>query len=102
MEKVTCKISALLSALQLALDEMPDIQEVILVLGGSLIRPQHVYQLVFNGGKLDFGRATESTKSKVADFIAKKVGLLCNYIASCSFAFLNSANLIFMTSLLEL
>lgn len=72
MEKVTCKISTLLSALQLALDEMPDIQEVILVLGGSLIRPRHVYHLVFNGGKLDFGRAPECTKSKVADFIAKK------------------------------
>lgn len=97
---MTCKISTLLSALKLALDEMPDIQEVILVLGGSLVRPQHVYQLVFNGGKLDFGRATQSTKSKVADFIARKVGLLYNYSWSIV-RISHSANLISMTSLLE-
>ncbi|WOL12283.1 hypothetical protein Cni_G21049 [Canna indica] len=72
LEKLMHSLSTLLSALQLALDEMPDIQEVALVLGASLLRPQHVYQLVFSGVTFHFGKAKECTKSKVADGISRK------------------------------
>ncbi|RWW71707.1 hypothetical protein BHE74_00020525, partial [Ensete ventricosum] len=76
LDKLMCSISSLLSALQLALEEMPDIQEVTLILGASIVRPQHVFQLVFSGGNFGFGNLNKCTERKFSDNIARKVGQL--------------------------
>lgn len=69
-----CSKSSLLSAFRLALEEMPDIREVTLILGASIVRPQHVYQLVFSGGNFGSGNANKCTERKISDNIARKVG----------------------------
>lgn len=72
-EKLMNGISSLLSALQDALDELPSIQGVTLVLGGSLARPLHVCDMLFSNGRFDSGSAKECTKSKVAQTLSRKV-----------------------------
>ncbi|XP_020114189.1 uncharacterized protein LOC109728236 [Ananas comosus] len=71
-EKLMNGISSLLSALQDALDELPSIQGVTLVLGGSLARPLHVCDMLFSNGRFDSGSAKECTKSKVAQTLSRK------------------------------
>ncbi|CAN6482016.1 unnamed protein product [Victoria cruziana] len=51
-EKLINSVNSLLSALQLWLDEIPEIHEVICILGASPLRPLHVYKLCFSHGKL--------------------------------------------------
>ncbi|CAL9761495.1 unnamed protein product [Musa acuminata subsp. burmannicoides] len=72
LDKLMCSKSSLLSALRLALEEMPDIREVTLILGASIVRPQHVYQLVFSGGNFGSGNANKCTEKKISDNIARK------------------------------
>ncbi|KAL7172354.1 hypothetical protein ACSBR2_031945 [Camellia fascicularis] len=55
LEKVMTTISSLRTALQLMISEIPDINRVILVLGASPIRPQHVYEVCFLHGKVVSG-----------------------------------------------
>ncbi|XP_008807285.2 uncharacterized protein LOC103719697 isoform X2 [Phoenix dactylifera] len=88
LEKLMNSISSLLSALQEALDEMPNIQGVTMVLGASPLRPQHVYQMLFFHGKFDSGSAKDSTKSKVADALARKAirALITSGAGSSSYA----------------
>ncbi|XP_073009255.1 uncharacterized protein [Typha latifolia] len=71
-EKLMNSISSLLSAFQNALDEIPSIQGVTLVLGGSLTRPLHVYEMLFSHGSFDSGSSTEFTQSKIAQAISRK------------------------------
>lgn len=69
LEKLMNSISSLLSALQQALDGPSCIHEVIVILGGSPARPQHVYELFFPYGRVDSG----SAKRKVAEALSRKV-----------------------------
>ncbi|XP_018673806.2 uncharacterized protein LOC103999484 isoform X2 [Musa acuminata AAA Group] len=72
LDKLMCSKSSLLSAFRLALEEMPDIREVTLILGASIVRPQYVYQLVFSGGNFGSGNANKCTERKISDNIARK------------------------------
>ncbi|GJN10987.1 hypothetical protein PR202_ga29142 [Eleusine coracana subsp. coracana] len=71
-EKLMNGISALLSALQQALDEVPSIEGVILILGGSLVRPLFVYDITISHGRFDSGSAKESALTKLAQFVSRK------------------------------
>ncbi|KAG1365167.1 hypothetical protein COCNU_12G001670 [Cocos nucifera] len=88
LEKLMNSISSLLSALQEALDEMPNIQGVTMVLGASPLRPQHVYQMLFFHGKFDRGSAKDSSKSKVAEALSRKAirALISSGAGSSSYA----------------
>ncbi|CAK7346607.1 unnamed protein product [Dovyalis caffra] len=73
LEKLVNTVGGLESALQLIISEVLCIEEVVLVLGASPIRPRYVYELCFLRGKVvqrddDGGFA----KSKVAEGISKK------------------------------
>lgn len=78
VEKLMNTVSSFETALQLIISENPNIQEVILVLGGSPLRPQHVYQLFFSHGKSVPRDGVDFTKSKVAEGLSRKVHL--NYL----------------------
>ncbi|XP_044484952.1 uncharacterized protein LOC123210574 isoform X2 [Mangifera indica] len=72
VEKLMNTVSSFQTALQLIISENPNIQEVILVLGGSPLRPQHVYQLFFSHGKSVPRDGVDFTKSKVAEGLSRK------------------------------
>ncbi|KAF5947226.1 hypothetical protein HYC85_013183 [Camellia sinensis] len=73
LEKVMTTISSLRTALQLMISEIPDINGVILVLGASPIRPQHVYEVCFLHGKVVSGDDVDFTKSRAAEGLSRKV-----------------------------
>ncbi|KVH94389.1 hypothetical protein Ccrd_003540 [Cynara cardunculus var. scolymus] len=49
-EKLMKTVASIQTALQLVFSEMPHIETVILVFGGSPVRPRHVYELCFSHG----------------------------------------------------
>lgn len=71
-EKLMNGISALLSALQQALDEVPSIEGVALILGGSLVRPLFVYDITVTHGRFDSGSAKEHATTKLAHSVSRK------------------------------
>lgn len=73
LEKLMNAISSLLSALQDTLTEIPNIQRVVLVLGASLLRPQHVYEIFFTHGRFVSASANDCSKSKAAEALSRKV-----------------------------
>lgn len=75
-EKLMKGISNQLSALQEALDSISIIEEVRLVIGGSLVRPLYVYSMRFAVGKFGSSTSREGVVSKVAQTLSKKVGFL--------------------------
>ncbi|XP_058083492.1 uncharacterized protein LOC131231338 [Magnolia sinica] len=88
MEKLMNSISTLLSALQLMLDETPNIEGVILVLGGSLIRPQYVYEMFFSRGRVASESEKYCTKSRAAEALSRKAirALVSNGAGAGSYA----------------
>ncbi|PSS14624.1 Melanoma inhibitory activity protein [Actinidia chinensis var. chinensis] len=72
LEKVMKTVSGLRTALQLMISEIPDIQRVMLVLGTSPIRPQHVYEMCFSHGKIISIGAGDFAKSKAAEGLSRK------------------------------
>jgi hypothetical protein len=90
LEKLVNTVGGLESALQLIISEVLCIEEVILVLGASPIRPQHVYELCFSRGNAVPGDDGGFAKSKVAEGLSRKVCymyiyVICNFILSCKF-----------------
>ncbi|KAL1816673.1 hypothetical protein ACET3Z_019247 [Daucus carota] len=71
-EKLMKNVSNIQSALQLVITEIPDIKGVILVLGTSSVRPQHVYELCFSHGKVASGSDCNFLKSKAAEGLSRK------------------------------
>ncbi|XP_062208433.1 uncharacterized protein LOC133909915 [Phragmites australis] len=71
-EKLMNGISTLLSALQQALDEVPSIEGVVLILGGSLVRPLFVYDITISHGRFDSGSAKEHALTKLAQSVSRK------------------------------
>ncbi|KAJ3701554.1 hypothetical protein LUZ61_005259 [Rhynchospora tenuis] len=71
-EKLMKGISDQLFALQEALNSVSVIEEVRLVIGGSLARPLYVYDIQFSVGKFCSGTAKEGAVSKVAQTLSKK------------------------------
>lgn len=72
-EKLMRAISDFQTALKLIISEIPNIQEAILVLGASPIRPQHVYEFSFSNAKSASVGAPDFAKSRAADSLSKKV-----------------------------
>ncbi|KAJ9187644.1 hypothetical protein P3X46_003073 [Hevea brasiliensis] len=72
LEKLMNSVSALESALQLMISEIPRLESFILVLGASPIRPQHVYELCFSRGKTVLRDASDFTKSRAAEGLSRK------------------------------
>ena len=73
MEKFMSRVSSLQIALQLMISEIPNIQEVILVLGASPIRPQHVYQMYFSHANAAPSAEADFVKGKTAEGLSRKV-----------------------------
>ncbi|CAA7388664.1 unnamed protein product [Spirodela intermedia] len=71
-EKLMASISSLLSSLHLILDEVPIVHGLMLALGGTLVRPQYVYDIVFSHEKIDSGSSGDGSRSKVANYISRK------------------------------
>ncbi|KAL4603005.1 hypothetical protein ACB092_10G094600 [Castanea dentata] len=72
LEKLMNTVSNLQTALKLMMSEIPNVQGVILVLGASPIRPQHVYELCFSHGKVVGSGEVYFTKSKLAEGLSRK------------------------------
>ncbi|KAL5982551.1 hypothetical protein ACLOJK_016624 [Asimina triloba] len=73
MEKLMNSISTMVSALQLALSEVPSIESVTLALGGSLSRPQYAYELLFTHITVASESESDWTKSRAAAALSRKV-----------------------------
>nr|CAB3477211.1 unnamed protein product [Digitaria exilis] len=71
-EKLMNGISALLCALQQALDEVSNIEGVVLILGGSLVRPLFVYDITISHGAFDSGSAKDHALTKLAQSVSRK------------------------------
>lgn len=82
LEKLMNAISDLLSALQLALEGPSNIRGIILLLGASPARPQHVYEMFFSCERVNSEKATDCIKSRAAEALSRKVlsFLLCSFI----------------------
>ncbi|XWS76419.1 hypothetical protein CRYUN_Cryun01aG0174600 [Craigia yunnanensis] len=72
MEKFMSRVSSLQTAFQLMISEIPNIQEVILVLGASPIRPQHVYQMYFSHANAATSAEADFVKGKTAEGLSRK------------------------------
>ncbi|RCV25526.1 hypothetical protein SETIT_5G173800v2 [Setaria italica] len=71
-EKLMKGISILLCALQQALDEVSSIEGVVLILGGSLVRPLFVYDITISHGTFDSGSAKDHALTKLAQSVSRK------------------------------
>ncbi|KAG5567591.1 hypothetical protein RHGRI_002958 [Rhododendron griersonianum] len=69
LEKMMKTVSSIRTALQLVICVIPNVQQVMLVLGPSPMRPQHVYEVCFAHGKVVCGRAGDFTKTRAAEAI---------------------------------
>lgn len=72
LDKLMNTVSSLQSAFQMMITESPKIQGVILILGASPKRPQHVYEMSFAQERVVSGGACDFTKSKTAERLSKK------------------------------
>ncbi|KAK6937521.1 hypothetical protein RJ641_031029 [Dillenia turbinata] len=88
VDKLVNTVSSVQTALQLLITQIPDIQGVILVLGSSPLRPQHVYELHFSHGRVANEGPNHFTKSRIAEGIAKKAirALISKGAGSISYA----------------
>lgn len=71
-------VSGFQSAIKLLITEIPNIEEVLLILGATPLRPQHVYQLCFLQRKAAVGGADDFIKHKAAKVLSRKVLVNCN------------------------
>ncbi|KAK3193814.1 hypothetical protein Dsin_025124 [Dipteronia sinensis] len=71
-DKLMKTVSSLETMLQLIFSEIRNIQQVVLILGGSPFRPQHVYELYFSHGKFDPRCSGDFAKSKSAEGLSRK------------------------------
>eukprot|EP01018_Ginkgo_biloba_P005567 Gb_12703 [translate_table: standard] len=76
LEKLITSISNLLSAVQTMVNEAPEVQVVLLALGSSSMRPQHVYEIYFTCNESvpeDAGNCPYVGKKVKADVVSKKI-----------------------------
>ncbi|CAM8931453.1 unnamed protein product [Rhodiola kirilowii] len=72
LQKLMSTTSNMEAALQIILNEVPNIQNVLLILGGSSMRPQHVYEMFFSHDGDFLGSGSDFMKSKVAEGLSRK------------------------------
>lgn len=73
LEKLMNNISSLLSAFELTLDQVPYINRIALVLGGSIMRPLHVYEILFPNQMGISGTSKECRINNAAEVLSRKV-----------------------------
>lgn len=73
LEKLMNALSNVKIAIKLIINEIPDIEEIILALGASPHRPQHIYDLSFSHGRAIASAAGDFDRSKAADGLSRKV-----------------------------
>lgn len=80
-EKLMRQVSDLQTALKQMISEVHEFREAILIVGGSLLRPQHVYELSFSSGnavsELDFAKSRASEvlcRKAIRGLISKGAG----------------------------
>ncbi|XP_068661141.1 uncharacterized protein [Aristolochia californica] len=88
LEKLMNNISDLLSAFEITLNEIPEVSAIVLMLGGSPLRPLHVYELSFSHGRYVLEKEMNSNNSRAADLLSKKAirALLSSGAGSVSYA----------------
>ncbi|KAK2990497.1 hypothetical protein RJ640_019777 [Escallonia rubra] len=72
LDKLMNTVGSHRTALQVVISEVPNIQAVIMVLGASPVRPQHVYELCFSHGRDARVGACDFTKSRAAEALSRK------------------------------
>ncbi|KAJ4878780.1 Uncharacterized protein Rs2_35834 [Raphanus sativus] len=72
LQKLMTTISTLRSALQLLIREAPHIHRVVLILGGSPLRPQKAYELLFTHGDNVLSFQGDFSKCKATESLSKK------------------------------
>ncbi|GMH27749.1 hypothetical protein Nepgr_029592 [Nepenthes gracilis] len=87
VDKLMNTISDLQTAFQLIITEVPIIEEVILILGASPRRPQHVYEMYFSWGRMVPETSKELTKSRTTELLSRKVirALISKGVGSSSY-----------------
>nr|GFA11987.1 hypothetical protein [Tanacetum cinerariifolium] len=73
LEKLMKTVANTQTALQLLFSEMPHVEAVILILGGSPGRPRHVYEVSFSHGQGVRSDPSDFTRTRVAEGISRKV-----------------------------
>ncbi|XP_052184837.1 uncharacterized protein LOC127796632 isoform X2 [Diospyros lotus] len=73
LEKLMETMFSLHTALQLMISEIPDIQQVMVVLGASPVHPLHVFEVCFSRGKAVSTDVGDFTKSRAAEGLSRKV-----------------------------
>ena len=77
LEKLMKTVASTQTALQLLFSEMPHVEAVILILGGSPGRPRHVYEVAFSHGPGVRSDPSDFTRTRVAEGISRKVLCQC-------------------------
>ncbi|KAI9119347.1 hypothetical protein K1719_010022 [Acacia pycnantha] len=72
LEKLMNALSNMKTAIQLIINEIPNIEEIILALGASPRRPQHIYVLSFSHGTAGPSGGNDFIRSKAADGLSRK------------------------------
>ncbi|XP_054778699.1 uncharacterized protein LOC129286698 isoform X2 [Prosopis cineraria] len=72
LEKLMNALSNMKNAIQLIIKAIPSIEEIILALGASPQRPQHIYDLSFSHGTTGPSGANDFDRSKAADGLSRK------------------------------
>ncbi|KAH7678756.1 Mad1/Cdc20-bound-Mad2 binding protein [Dioscorea alata] len=87
LEKLMNSVSSLISGFREAIDRVPEIQSVALILGGSLLRPRCVYELELSSGGFDSCGARDCSKTKLAQALSRKAirALISNGAGSSSY-----------------
>ncbi|RZC55410.1 hypothetical protein C5167_014270 [Papaver somniferum] len=88
LEKLMRDFSRIQTALQLMLNEVHGLESVVLILGGSPLRPQHVYEMSFSHGRIVEECTMDYTKSRIADALSRKAlrALISNGAGSVSYS----------------
>lgn len=73
LDKLMASISSFLSSFSLVLDETPDAQEFILIIGASLARPLHAYEISFSTRRRNSECCEQNIRRKVKEVLSRKV-----------------------------
>ncbi|CAK9151061.1 unnamed protein product [Ilex paraguariensis] len=72
LDNLMNSVSSLRTALQVTISEVPHIEQAMLVLGASPLRPQQVYELFFSHGRVVLGGTCDFTKNKATEGLSRK------------------------------
>ena len=78
MEKLMNSVSGFQAAIKTLISETPNVQEVLLILGATPLRPQYVYELCFSHKNVVVRGADYFVKHKAAEVLSRKVRVNCS------------------------